>query len=246
MVNSPQMAVSEKVERIAVYTAVSGGYDKLKAPEVIAPDCDYFVFSDFPVVSEVWQWRPLPYADADPTRSARFIKLHPHLLFEDYELSIWLDANLQILGDIVEFRQDLPAQDCVATWQHPHRACVYEEVETCLELLKDNPDFIKPQIDRYRAEGFPAGRGLFETSVLVRRHHDPRCIKLMRHWWGEILAGSRRDQLSLTYAAWKSDVEVQSFADKEVNMRNDPRLRHSRHAGSPEKPSNNTVESFIQ
>jgi hypothetical protein len=70
---------------------------------------------------------------------------------------------------------------------------------------KGDPQAITRQLEQYRSEGFPVNYGLTENNVLIRRHNDPTIIKLMEDWWRELLAQSRRDQLSFPYVAWRNN-----------------------------------------
>ena len=41
------------------------------------------------------------------------------------------------------------------------------------------------------------------TLVLLRRHNSPDVVQAMNAWWGELVAWSKRDQMSFNYVAWK-------------------------------------------
>ena len=49
---------------------------------------------------------------------------------------------------------------------------------------------------------------------MIRKHNDPNCIKLMEYWWNIVLNGSKRDQLSLFYAKWKTNVNIKILDTK--------------------------------
>ena len=89
-------------KRVVIYTAVSGNYDELKPPAFRPPNCDFVVFTDQPLHAEGWEVRPFNYRSPDPVRAARFVKLHPHIYFPEYEHSIWIDANVGVHGDVRE------------------------------------------------------------------------------------------------------------------------------------------------
>ncbi len=42
---------------------------------------------------------------------------------------------------------------------------------------------------------------------LVWRHNEPDVAGVMENWWSEIEQGSRRDQLSFNYVAWKNGLQ---------------------------------------
>jgi len=221
-------------KRVVIYTAVSGSYDDLKPPAFRPPHCDFVVFSDQPLDVEGWQVRPLNYLHPDPTRAARFVKLHPHLYFPDYEHSIWLDGNIGVHGDIREFFRRLKDDMFLGIFVHPLRDCIYVEGDECIKRKKDDPEIINRHVARYREAGFPEKSGLWETNVVIRRHNDPRCIETMTEWWREMEIGSRRDQISLPVVAKRLSVEIAGLGAPQVDARNHPMLSLVKHPGRRE------------
>ena len=223
-------------KKIAIFTAIIGDYDQLKKPQFVAQDCDYICFSDSPRADTgVWQIRGIDYYNSDPTRTARYIKLHPHLYLSEYDTSIWVDANLLIKGDISAYTSRISAESKIATYIHPHRNCIYAEGRECIKRGLDNEETILRQLDRYKQDGYPEKNGLSETNIIVRKHNDPAVIRLMNAWWKEIENGSKRDQLSLNYVAYKQSVTIDHFADKGLSCRNDPLIFRFQHHEYPIK-----------
>jgi GT2 family glycosyltransferase len=217
-------------QRMVVYTAVVGGYDELKPPAFRPPNCEFVAFSEQPLRVEGWEVRPLNYLHHDPTRAARFVKLHPHIYFPDCDHSIWIDANIGIQGDLSLFFSCLAADDFIGTFIHPLRDCAYVEAQECIKLDKDDEQVIRRHIERYRADGFPEKAGLWETNVLVRRHNAPSCIAFMTAWWRELEIGSRRDQLSLPVVAQRLSAEIAPIAVPGQNADFHPLLTKTNHA----------------
>jgi GT2 family glycosyltransferase len=213
--------------RIAVFTAIAGGYDLLRTPLVVPRNCDFFVYSDALVGDPVWQWRPLPCSHSEPVRSARFVKLHPHLLLHDYDIAIWVDANIQLVGNVTEFLTSVTPDHLLVTWRHPFRSSVREEALECLSLDKADSTEVDAQLDRYDQAGFPDDEGLYETRVLVTRPQEPRTRRLMTAWWAEIARGTHRDQISLPFAAWRTGENIGVF---EGTVQDDARLQLLHHA----------------
>lgn len=217
-------------KRIAVYTAIINNHDGLKLPEVVSPDCDYICFTDQSVSRPgPWKLRGFDYYNDDPTRIARYIKTHPHVYLPDYRWSIWIDGSLVIRDDLASLVDGLAGADRIAGYPHPLRNCIYDEAQSVLEVQLDDPERVLTQIERYRAEGYPAKNGLVETRVLVRRHHHPAIVRFDNAWWKEIDTGSRRDQLSFNYVAWKLGMEPQYLS--ELDIRQDFRFEYHKHLG---------------
>jgi len=217
--------MSEK--KIAVYTAIFGGYEGL-IPQPKIKGVEYHCFTDTPVKSRSWIVHEIrPPCPGDNTRSARKIKILSHEYLHDFEHSIWIDGNYCVTGDIVALVNKELAECNMAVFDHSSTAidsrdCVYDEYQAIVDMgkrtgsFKDNPEVMKKQIERYRAEGYPAHNGLVFSAVLLRRHNTDDVIRTMKRWWNELENNSKRDQLSFNYAAWK---EKLSYSSIKVDLR---------------------------
>lgn len=205
-----------------IYTCITGGYDSLIEPTKITPDYDYVCFTDdMSLSSNTWIIKPLPEEtkNLDNARKNRYIKTHPHTLLPEYETSIYVDGSIKVTGDLNTFIKTCDLENyCVAIPKHPCRVCSYKEGKACISIKKDTAENINPQMERYRKEGFPENYGLTQNNIIVRKHNDENCIKIMNAWWQEILNGSHRDQLSLFYVLWKNqDIKIKQLPSNICN-----------------------------
>lgn len=211
--------------RVTVYTAITGGYDHVILPELIVDDWDYVIFTDLEIFGEtIFDVRPLPVDDFDPVRVARYIKLNPHKVLPDSEYTLWIDGNVLLKsGHFSEYVNGLVEKGVGLTFRkHPQRSCIYQEIEKCKELKKDDFGLMSNQLDKYRAELFPEDYGLFETNVVLRKN-DPTINKFNRDWWAELDCGSRRDQLSVMYAVQKHSISYRLFEEtKDIRDQKNP------------------------
>ena len=197
-----------------VYTSVFGNYDDVVKPKL----------------PEGWDWKffseenSLPIYE-DNMRNAKRYKILPHRFLKEYEISIYIDGNYIIKRDVNEL-VDRYLNDVNAVF-HNHnsqpaydkRNCIYDEARTILMFgeknmkitpergmknYKDNPEIIVNQMKRYMNDNYPEQNGLITGGVILRRHNEKDCIKVMEDWWKEIRYGSKRDQLSFNYVAWKN------------------------------------------
>ena len=197
-----------------VYTSVFGNYDDVVEPKL----------------PEGWDWKcfseqnSLPIYE-DNMRNAKRYKILPHRFLKEYEISIYIDGNYIIKRDVNEL-VDRYLNDANAVF-HNHnsqpaydkRNCIYDEARTILMFgeknmkitpergmknYKDNPEIIVNQMKRYVNDNYPEQNGLITGGVILRRHNEKDCIKVMEDWWKEIKYGSKRDQLSFNYVAWKN------------------------------------------
>lgn len=205
---------------VAVYTCLFGGYDQLLTPLQRSPNCDYYCFTDdATLTSDFWQIRLLMADDsanaastpADPQRFSRQPKILPHRYFPDYDASLYLDANLLLIGDLDDYIARYHRHSPLLLLKHGERDCLYEELQACLEGQRDDPATMIQQVERYRSEGFPPHFGLAVGSFIYREHNNPQVIALMELWWQELSQGSKRDQLSLSYCLWKQNVSADFY-----------------------------------
>jgi Protein of unknown function (DUF616) len=197
-------------KRKAVYTFIFGDYDDLKPPAIITPGWDYICFTDDPTLrSDVWDVRLSTRRRADRQLEHKKYAIKHMILFhqylDGYDLSLSVGAQLGLncnLDDLM--REHFRAGDDIMICQHPERDCVYDEAEVCKGWLLDDPARIDAQMQRYRAMGYPAHNGLYATGIIGRRHDRANVRAMCEFWWEEYRRGSRRDQLSLNYAIWKS------------------------------------------
>lgn len=191
-----------------VYTSIVGGYDALRTPRPTWPETEYVAFLDPGAPSSPpWQARPLPRVLATTRRTSRFAKIMAHTTLPGAEYSLWMDGNIiasphttmELL--IAKYLSDAD----LAVLRHPCRTCLYEEATECSLLRLDDPHRIADQVRRYRSAGFPAGAGLGESGVILRRH-TREVAAFNEAWWAEIERGSVRDQISFPYVAREMQV----------------------------------------
>ena len=198
-----------------IYTCITKNYDILNNEQYYLNDYDYVCFTDDPSKkSKFWNMKIIPsyLKSLSSVKQARYIKTHPHEFFKDYDISVWVDATITIKDDFSELIND----SVLLVPQHPSRDCIFEEAKKCIELKKDTLENINPQIAKYRKLKYPEHNGLAQTNILIRKHNNKQCIKLMEDWWKEIEQGSCRDQLSFNYALWKNKKTHITYLDKKI------------------------------
>lgn len=238
--------LNEMKNNIVVYTAIIGGYDTLNEPLVKPAGVDFVCFTDRDIKSETWEIRKVIPLYKDNTRTARKYKVLAHRWFSDYDISIWLDGNKTIVGDVLKYIEYLGDSE-LALFDHmkcfDKRNCVYDEATAILNFgkinsqktphkgignWKDNPSVILEQMKKYASNGYPKHNGLSFTCGLVRKHNSKFICNLMEDWWTEIKYGSKRDQLSFDYVAWKNKF---NFVYLPGDGRDDGIISHTTHTG---------------
>lgn len=184
--------------RLAVYTALTGDYDEVHEILYKEKDVDYILFTNNPLLkSKTWQVIVVE-SELNDTLLSREIKMFPDkYLGSSYDMSIYVDANMVIYGELSELTKYLSKEKPFAVSRHGERNSVREEIDACAKIVGIDRDKALAQYDRYVEEGFSDDMGLAECSILVRKHNQKTVVELMNLWWKEFVAGVRRDQLSL-------------------------------------------------
>ena len=216
------------MNKIVIYTAAFGkNYGFI--PQKKIKGVDFFCFTD-DIKKVVAPWKPIEVkfeGDNNVLRN-RHPKLLPHLYFSNYEISIYIDSNFLIVGDIYELLKSLNGFK-MATFDHAQsddsRDCIYKEYEAILALMKqtgqakDNPKVMSDQIVGFELDNYPKENGLIKGGVLVRKHNDVEVIKVMEDWWKIVSTQSKRDQLSFNYVAWKNNF-IHKIIDGDIRRGN--------------------------
>jgi len=209
-----------EINKQVIYTCLTGNYEKLVNPSVVSEDFDYVCFTDnMNLLSNVWKLKPIPneLLHLSKVKQQRCIKICPHKYLSEYETSIWVDACIDIVGDMKEFLNSCCSDDNNSIFipKHPNRNCIYEEMKACFSLKKDTMDNMEPQINKYKEEKYPSNNGLVQSNIVIRKHNNKQCIEVMEIWKNELITHSHRDQLSFNYALWKTNnYETFKYLDK--------------------------------
>lgn len=203
--------------RIAVYTCVAGGYDSIREPLIIEKNADYFMISDdSSLAGSTYIWididKIVPYADMNPKDKNRYCKLHPYLLFPEYDYSIYLDGSIQIVKSILHNIEKV-GKTGLAIHRHRERDCIYSEGIFLTWLGIVDKEQMRRDIARYIEAGVPRHFGLFECGMIVTDLHNPQAVIVYKKWYEEYMRGIRRDQQALIYTLWMMGLTTDDIGD---------------------------------
>ena len=149
----------------------------------------------------------VPLQFTDITKNARSVKVNGFEGIEAYDVAIWHDSSVRMDCEKLDELSIIGFENLISAFHH-RRYCAYLEAVECINHRKDSPIRIARQMFRYFRRGFPSNNKLHETTIMVLNCKNYFGSKLQHIWWHEIKTQSRRDQLALAYARWKSNVEV--------------------------------------
>lgn len=215
------------VGKVTLVTAIFGGRDT----PLVLPELDVAEAVMFTDGAGAPGWRvERVRAEGDPRRAARRIKtLALDLVGGDVVL--WVDGRIGLTGEPLQplLRAGLAGAD-VAGYPHPWRACAYAEAAECARLGLADPVEVEGQTAAYRAAGFPASRGLFNTMVLARRR-TAATVEMGQAWWAELQRHTLRDQISFPYVLWQEGLRCGSLGRDVYAAGSSLHFQRGRHAG---------------
>ena len=117
-------------------------------------------------------------------------KILPHRFLPEYDISIWVDGNEIVVGDVDKMVDKYLTNNDMAVYNHmscwDKRNCIYDKAKAIFSLgnadsnnWKDNPQIISNQMNRYIKDNYPPNNGLIVSGVMLRKHNSPQVIKCM-------------------------------------------------------------------
>ena len=227
------------MKRFVVYSAIIGQYDKPLQPKVVDERFDYVLFSDnIPEGKNgVWQVKRIEYSNPVQTKIARYVKTNPEVLLPEYEASLWLDANISIVGEEIydRFVELFENNTLVASVKHVAYDCVYDEMFSVLDFRYESEEVVLKWGHKLRERNFPRHAGMFETGLMYKKHSSMAVQELDAIWWKYINEYSKRDQLSFTVALYDVRLSCELFMPAGKNVRNSNGLQYVSHNNETSK-----------
>jgi hypothetical protein len=204
--------------KITVFTVILGGYDNLRAPQVIEPEVDYICISDEPHNCFPWKIWPAYMPYKEQSRNSRIPKILSDLYFPS-EFSIYVDACFKLQAPASAIIQMIPEDKDALFYRHPCRTNIFQEIAVCeKEHIGDGPEMMA-QVERYRS--IPGIEyGLWSGGFIVRKN-NPRVTEFNRVWWREYSSGCMRDQIALPAAIRKTNLDI---VTRDAEILQDPKI----------------------
>lgn len=196
------------MNKIVIYTVITGGYDDVKQPLVLDDRFDYILFTDEQKKCKdgAWNVRKINSNITDKQLLSRYPKINPCSLLDEYEYSVYMDANVQIVSEKFYERiiQLMSREVKLAGVKHQNRNCLYEEgFRILISFPQINRRKLLTQMATFKKKGFPYKFGMYEANIIFRAHKENSVVSLCETWWNIYSDSVRRDQLSYSYVLWK-------------------------------------------
>lgn len=217
-------------KRIAVYTVVFGKYDTIQEPYCHPNNIDYYIITDqdFDLKNSCWKKKDIVdfeknIRNMSNVEKNRYFKMNPFDVFSEYEYTIYIDGNIQVISDLTEYIYRI-GKCGFAAHMHSTRDCVYEESKAVVFAKKETQEHLDIHLEHLRSDKFPEHYGMLECNVLVRRNCDDS-RQLMCDWWREFMMYSKRDQMSIPYVLYKNGVSIEEVGTLGNNVYENPSFR---------------------
>lgn len=203
----------------------------LSEPLASSADVDFVCFTDSALHRDIWRLRPVVRRLKTAQLTARWHKLNPHLLFPDYEYSLWVDGNvIPSSSELYDTLNGLVSKSVKwAGIKHPQRDDVYEEAYRIYSNGRDRFFPLARTLNFLKREGFPRHWGMMETNVLLRAHHDEDVRRCDELWCSLLMQYTGRDQMTHSYAMWKSSIPMVYLLPEGSSARNHPAFTYVPH-----------------
>lgn len=205
---------------LVIYTCLTGDKEALGDPlkRLISNETDleirFVCFSDrTDLRSETWQIVTFDTLGLPANKSSRLPKALPHIFFSNLaDYSLYIDNT-------VEFRR-LPNSKDLSTssdylfklFRHSGRETLAQEAAAIASLGFETSDRLIDQLEHYE-KFLPLDdiAPLSTCTVLLRQHSHAAVRRQGEFWWAQILAYSRRDQMSFDFSRIQTNCHVEYF-----------------------------------
>jgi hypothetical protein len=222
----------DKNTDLIVYTCSTRGYDYVVQMQRATPGLRFLLFTDdFSQCPAGWELRPL----VSPPRLRvghdinRFHKIFAHHVLPDCRYSVYLDGNIGFHDDMELLVNRLRERNlALGAFKHPSIRTLAEEADACIKVKKFDDydrDKVTQQLSFYRSEGLDMNQLITANYLLVRDHGFSGLPEAMSLWWSQLFEFSKRDQMSLAYVLWKTELPW-AFLDEDLGVDANLLTRH--------------------
>ena len=196
--------------KVIVYSCMIGNYDNVTSFKK-QRGYDYILFTDQNIKNTNWTVFPIPEEvlklNVSDIKKQRYMKIHPHKFFKNYDLSLYIDPNYEITGDLDDYLiNTLNPLDHIYIPHLQFGKGMKQAIDKAIEKKLDDVSLLKHVMDRYNQSKLLDKTGIVNAGLIIRKHHTEDCIKLMERWWEEVRDYSHVDNFAFDYAGYMTGV----------------------------------------
>ena len=196
--------------KVIVYSCMIGNYDNVTSFNK-QRGYDYILFTDQNIKNTNWTIFPIPdevlKLNVSDIKKQRYMKIHPHKFFKNYDLSLYIDPNYEITGDLDDYLiNTLNPLDHIYIPHLQFGKGMKQAIDKAIEKKLDDVTLLKHVMNRYNQSKLLDKTGIVNAGLIIRKHHTEDCIKLMERWWEEVRDYSHVDNFAFDYAGYMTGV----------------------------------------
>ena len=196
--------------KVIVYSCLIGDYDNVSTFNK-QRGFDYILFTDQKINNTNWTIFPIPdevlKLNVSDIKKQRYMKINPHKFFKNYDLSLYLDANYIIQGDLNDYLiNTLNPIDHIFIPHLQFGKGIKQAIKNAIDKKLDNATLLNEVMNRYNKSKVLDKTGIVNAGLIIRKHHTKDCIKLMEKWWEEVRDYSHVDGFAFDYAGYMTGV----------------------------------------
>jgi hypothetical protein len=195
--------------KVAIYTAIYGGKDVLKDPINYhkSHDVDFFCFTDDKLLkSNVYKVIVHNPPGEEEVKKSKYIKILGCDQINKFDISIWHDGNIQIHCDQIKELIAYLGEADFATFKHPKRDNVFDEIIACIRFNKANQMILSKQFLAYYFLNASKKSILYEAGIFIKKNGKNKIF--LDLWWMHVYKYSIRDQIPLGFLAQKQNPKI--------------------------------------
>lgn len=202
--------------KTACYMYISEGYDDLISHRHVVFNWDYICFTNDEELIKcgyvgIWEIKPALEKNYDNKRNSGWHKTHPEECCKNYESSVWIDGNINVLNSFL-YKTVKKPKFFLLVPKHYKNDCIYQEIESVKQIGRDSVEKCNETKEFLKKEGMPEYYGLNETNIIFRKHKNTLIQRIDKLWWDCIKNYSKRDQLSFSYCLFKNNLKPDDIA----------------------------------
>ncbi len=188
------------MNKICVYTCITGNYDDLEEISKKEEGIDYYCFTNnHSIKSKSWKIIPIEDESLSNLTLARKTKILGNDIVNNYDIAL-------CIKDFI--KKYFKPKDIFTAFRHGERDNIREECYECVRMRKEEKSKVKRLLNFYKEENYQFDNGLIESTVFIKRPKDKKVIETMELWFKMLKEYSNRDQLTFNYCLSKTNMPI--------------------------------------
>lgn len=198
---------------VAVYRCLFDDYDYFLKDLYVSSNIDYYLFTDDQNINS-HNYKKILKGKTEKNSSLdnRNIKLIVPNELLNYDVTIYLDTNINIVGDISSLIENFLSSEAeIGLFQHPYHNFLSDDVDMCIASEKSNIEVMNNELAYYENEGLIPREGFSDNSIIFRKQQNENMLHAMKYWMNLLKLYSGRDQISLPIVRSKFNLNEHFF-----------------------------------